>query len=282
VLALAKFWKYERSILCGALVGSIVTFLLITKEGIPLFNSALRAEIASSPIRAGFQVSSIFAAAYSFPKYGRRGFLILIPLSVMALLLGYKGNLVSIIIAALISGLISASVRIKEALSISGILLLALFLVGTFVAKMAYGSWKIPWFLYLVYRAGLTIHVYQEVAKLSIPFGVTKGLAMLDPTKKVITQAIGVPRDVGITATLIGPATLDFGPLGALCLSAVLGLCMRALHPSKKSNIQIALYSSSLARVITLLDIGIGIIDLSYVFSLLFLSLQTREYDQCS
>ncbi len=277
VLTVAKFWRYERSLLCGALIGSTVSFLFLIIGGVPLLNPRLRVSISSSPLRASFQVSSIFAAAYSSSKYGKRGLYVLFPLSIMAILLGYKGNLASIVIAALIAGMISSEVKIKEALSISTILALILFFVGTFVARLNYGSWMVPWFLYLVYRAGLTVHVFQEVAKASVPFGLTRGWAMLDPTKKVIADIIGTPRNVGITATLIGPATLDFGVLGAVSLSILLGIYMRAMHPSRKSNIQVALYSASLSRIVTLIDIGVSFVDLSFFLSLLYLSLESRE-----
>ncbi len=277
VLVVAKFWRYERSILCGALIGSIICFLLLNSGGIPLLNPELRAAISSSPLRAGFQVSSIFAAAYSSSKYGKRGFLFLLPLSAMAILLGYKGNLASIVIASLIASMISADVGIGEAFSISSTLIIVILLMGTFIAKLSYGSWTIPSSYYLLYRTGLSLHVFQELARVSFPLGLTYGLAMLDPTKKVIAKVIETPREVGITATLIGPATLDFGLLGAISLSVLLGIFMRAMHPSERSIIQVALYSASIARIMTLLDIGVGFVDLSYLLFLLYLTLEVRK-----
>jgi len=276
LLTLARFWRYERSVLFSALIGSLASFALLCREGIPLTDPLLRASISSSPVRACFQVSSIFVAAYSQAKYGRRGLIFLLPLATMAVLLGYKGCLASVVASALISGMITAEIKFREAFLIALPSAIALFLLGTLVARASYGSWDIPWFLYLLYRMGFTVHVYQEVARISVPFGLTHGLAMLDPTKRVIADVLGVERGVGITATLTGPATLDFGVLGVLGLSAVLGACLRAMHPSSRSKMQIALYSSSLARILTLIDVGVGFIDLSYILGLLYLSLETR------
>jgi hypothetical protein len=248
---------------------SFSSFLFISSKGIPLFDASAREALAFSPLRALFH-SSVFASVLIM-AYKKKSVLIFF-LAFLAVLLGLKSDAIAILVSAGIVGLLLGKISFKETLIGIGLVILILSIVGVQIAKASY-VWNIPPLFYIFYRAGFTFSVFDKIAILSLPLGITHGKAFLSPTQEIVsTEVLGYEIPHSITSTLIGPITLDFGILGLVGACIFLGIYLGAMQKMSKNRIQVCCYAVALTQTFLLVEIGLQLTSVLYYLTLLYIA----------
>jgi hypothetical protein len=275
----ALLWYVSRRLADVALVTlvaialAVLFSLSILIEGIPLLEAEARVSTAMAPARALFHGFATFAAAmlvaYQSRKYALPGVTFLAALGVLA---GFKSDATAVLLSAVIAGLMTRRITVKEAaLGVLGVLLL-LTLLSNYIARAAYGTWQLPPSLYPFYRAGFTLGVFSEIVKLSMPYGYLKGAALLSVSQEIVsTEVLGYAEPRIITSTLLGPGMLDFGLLGLGLTAFLLGSYLGAMYNAAKTRLQLALYAIALTHAFILVEVGLQLTSIIYLLSLLYL-----------
>jgi hypothetical protein len=160
---------------------------------------------------------------------------------------------------------------------------LILGVIGTFIAKISYETWKISPILLIFYRAGFTFSVFDKVVALGYPFGFLHGYALLDVTQKIVsTEVLHYKEPHIITSTLIGPSMLDFGILGVVATGIAIGLYLGIMYRYKISTaqactIQTCLYAVALTHTFIIIEVGIQLSSVLLYLSLLYLMITSNK-----
>jgi len=134
------------------------------------------------------------------------------------------------------------------------VILSGVFLYTGYSAKIASsGSWSLDPVRTLEYRLALTMGVFDDIVRISFPFGYTGGRSItMEATEFTCRVLYGCTSR--ITSTAFGEAMLDFGLPGIFLVSwwmaAVLGNLFRHDYP---------LYALLFASLLVTLDVGINI-----------------------
>jgi hypothetical protein len=143
----------------------------------------------------------------------------------------------------------------KIFLIIAGLLILtAISLYIGYIAKVASsGSWSLGPVGTLEYRLALTMGVFDDIVKISFPFGHTFGGSItVEPTEYTCMVLYGCTSR--ITSTAFGIAMLDFGLLGIFLVSWFVALVLQNLY-----RIDFPLYALLFSSLFITLDVGINI-----------------------
>ena len=262
-----------RLITLASLALATLFALSILARGIPILEAEARLSAAVTPSRALFHGFATFGVVmlvlYQPRRYAFPGVAILAALGVLA---GFKSDAVAVLISAVLAGLLTRRVSLKEAAYGAVIVVLVLTVMSNFIAETAYGGWSIPPYLYPFYRAGFTMGVFSEIVHLAIPFGYLKGAALLSVTQDIVsTEVLGYTRPHIITSTLLGPGMLDFGLLGVALTAFLLGVYLGSMHRSADTMLRKGLYAIALTHVFILVEVGMQLTSVIYLLSLLYL-----------
>lgn len=276
----AKRLDDHRTIIALTLILAVVASSLVFLKGIPLLDMVLRQSVAVTPQRAIFHGSAVIAATMSILFYGKRVFIPVISfLTFLALLLGFKSDAIAILLSAGIAGLLVRKIWLKGSALILLSIVFILNFIGTYMASataiIADNTWDISPLLYIFYRAGFTLSVFDEIVKLSFPYGYAYGQILLSPTQEVMGLEVFQYKHI-ITSTLIGPGMLDFGIFGLILTCAFVGLCLGMMH-NLKNRLQICFYALALAHTFIIIEVGLQLSSILWYLSLLYFSAASRE-----
>jgi hypothetical protein len=274
LLALVSRRLGDTRLVTLASLGLAAAFALsILVRGIPILEAEARLSAAVTPSRALFHGFATFGGVmlvlYQPRRYAFPGVALLAALGVLA---GFKSDAVAVLISAVLAGLLTRRVSLREAASGAVLVVLVLTVLSNFIAETAYGGWSIPPYLYPFYRAGFTMGVFSEIVHLAMPFGYLKGAALLSVTQDIAsTEVLGYAQPHIITSTLLGPGMLDFGLLGAAITAFLLGLYLGSMHRSSDTRLRTGLYAIALTHVFILVEVGMQLTSVIYLLSLLYL-----------
>lgn len=280
-------------------------FGLIVAGGIPLFDIEARNSLDPffTMMSHLFPMGSILLISYVGlnNKYNNKKarsislFFTILSLFLMALL-GYRTQVIFILLGALICGSMAGVWKKSELIIIGAGSIISL--VGlTMLRDMLLGV-KISTFESLITRISLTTDVMDILANMGGVFGLTSGaihiathpfLARLMPgiaysPRRMIAVLVG-ERSVSVTSTIFGPLVIDFGLVGVIFGMGFLGFLLSRIYKSAENQkgerkiLLIGLYSMILSY--TLIGVETGIVDLEviilFVISLSYLLFITNR-----
>ena len=254
---------------------AVVSSMTIFVTGIPILDVASRNVVAATPARAIFHGFAVLSATFLVGFYDKdRAILGVGFLTVLAILSGFKSDAIAIIVSACVAGLLLKRISIKAVAAVFVSVLFILTAISTHIANISYSSWKIPPLLYMFYRSGFTLTVFDKVVKLSFPFGFLYGRAWLDPSQMMVSTAVlNYKTPHIITSTLFGPGMVDFGVLGVILTGMVVGLFLGVLDKLRKNRLNTCLYSIALVHVMLLIEVGLQLTSVIFLIALLYLAL---------
>ncbi len=267
------------ALLAGVL--AVISSMVILFKGIPIFESTIRESTAVTPARALFHGFATVSAALFIVSYSKKfAFPAIIILVFLGVLSGFKSDSVAILISAVIAGILVKRISLKETLLAVLFVLLILTFLSNFIAVSAYGAWEISPLLYIFYRAGFTLGVFSNIVDMSMPFGLLKGNAILSISQEIISiEVLDYQTPHIITSTFLGPWMLDFGILGVIFVSLLLGLYIGALYKSANTKTQFALYSVALTHSFILVEVGLQLTSIIFFLSILYLTIGSNELE---
>lgn len=253
----------------------------ILVRGVPILTSAGRASTAIDPSRALFHGFAVFSGTL-LTAGQKRGWAAtgVLSLAVVGILSGFKSDAVSVILAAVLAGLLMGRISAKEMAAAFAFVLIILTGISTLIAFVSYEQWKISPLLYIVYRAGFTFAAFGMVTEASYPLGYLKGSALLDPTQRILSSTLlskYYPEPHIITSTMIGPGMLDFGLLGVAATTVAIGLYLGYMYRQKRDSLGNCLYAIALTHSIILVEVGLQLTSILFFLSLLYLTLWRVE-----
>lgn len=254
---------------------SIITLiaLFIQVRGIPILNTELRMIANTSPLRI------ISLLLFMFPLSiltleKRNTFPLAIFGAVIFSFIGFRSDVVVILLTYLFSGLLTKEMNRKKLITVLIVLTVLMVMVGyVVVSEHTIQRWHLSPAELVLYRAGFTMNVFQKIADTSFPFGITHGLASFGvPRSRVYVGEHVLGYEQSITSTLFGPLILDFG-IFALALIFCTGFALGIIYHLKEcSNFHKAMYSISLSYAVIFVEVGLGTISLFFLLLFTFLA----------
>lgn len=262
------------------LIGVVFVFVSIGYVGgIPLLRPSLRYLLSPKlTIPTFLLVPALALLTASFATYvangelerGRARFRVLM-LTVVAsgllMMLGYRTPILGLLLVVTITAYYTKLLDVFEMLAASLFAGGLIVVIGYYRVAAEY-NWSYGPLTMLAVRANFTMMVYDLLANLSGLTGVTRGALMLSMIpgsglgpRFMIAKLIGWRPGVTITATLLGPLTVEFGIIGVVIGMALLGFVLSLGYVFMKRGQQ--LYAAVYALLISYALIGIetGIID---------------------
>ena len=233
------------------------TLNLVLLGGIPLFNSALKANATTNIWRIAYPLFLI-TINFLLAKYYNRKYLILVLLG--ALIFGLNGYRTSVL------GILGSSFitlyylnKISRKMGIAFILIIALGVIAVgYIASQSIASqhWTLNPFELIFYRAAFTLEVFEKI----IPLGATtngKILSMIfsSGSPRTFIGEYVLHYNVCLTSTLFGPVYLDFGLLGLTVQMFFMGAFLEVIYKLKK-GIGIGIYSIILTHTLIWIETG--------------------------
>lgn len=258
----------------SAFLAFLSAFLSFYFSGSGFINPELRGEIAVSIYRAAFHGFAVFSSALAVAFFKRkRAFSLISLLSIIAIFSGFKSDAIAIILSSAIAALLLEKISIRELAVAALSIFLILTIASSYIALKTYAVWKIPPYLYPLYRFGFTFSVFSRIVSISMPLGYLRGKAIKDTTQHIVSIAVlNYEKPHIITSTLFGPLTLDFGIFGIILASLFIGLYL-GLMSRRRNKLGIALYSMAIVHVLILIEVGLQLASILFLLSMLYLSL---------
>ncbi|MFH1450542.1 MAG: hypothetical protein ABIF92_01000, partial [archaeon] len=122
----------------------------------------------------------------------------------------------------------------------------------------------------LLWRAGTTHNVYEQVLDESIPFGVEHGNFLLGHSHPRDYLAEHLGAENSLTSTMLGPPLMEFGPIFALLWMLFLGFILGNAF-QEKDSLMILFYPVLLAFAIVWIETGFDQYMLLIFWSYLFM-----------
>ncbi len=249
---------------------AVVIFVTtVLSEGLPFFS---REKYIEDIKRASFLVFASASAAFSTINFRKRVAVpIVLILSAMGLAFGFKGDAVSILMVSILVGLFTGKIKKEEIFIFLSAVLIIITVFGTIIAVRTYSVWNIPPIEYLFYRPAFTFLVFNEIVKLSFPFGYLGKDALLVLDYKIVSmEVLGYSEPVSITTTLAGAVMLAYGIFGVVFLGLLLGLYLAQMFKIR-DYYDVCLYALAIIHTVMLIEIGIPFSTLLYYLSILYL-----------
>lgn len=263
---------------------AVLSFIGLYLQGVSILETGSRGGNVFNPIRPFFYIFSLLATAGSTVLFPRmRTASIIISLAFLAVMMGFKVDVLIILIVAFFALVLSSKMNLKVGGVITGGATFIIFFMSTFIASSLYGSWKIPPYLYIFYRPGFTLHVFNELMAYAYPWGFLKGTGLMNPREidiLVSTQVLGYENPVLITSSFFGPMFFDLGLVGIVIGGLFVGLVLGRLYKVTDSTRGIIFYSIALAHTISLIEIGFSVISVPFYLALLVLAAEPPAWIQ--
>ncbi len=266
-------WKTPLGLMAIGVVFLAISFF--QAGGIPLLNPALKFNLIYN-IPFGLSVLSfvfgfIFIAQQT--KHEKLFWPLLILGTILFLLSALRGNVLVIFLAgAFIAYYTKKFGNKKIFLALAAAFLIIIF-VGYSVRPILNPAEL------LLFRAGTTHTVFDNVVQKSMPFGYTDGALFFkgDPRAFVGHEIMG--KDANLTYTILGQAFLDFGILGAIVWMFILGLILQLAHSNMREQGFLGFYPLLFAVSLVLIEIGLDQFYLAYFVIFLLFYLMKNKAD---
>ncbi len=247
-------------------------------SGIPLFDPALREQVAVSPGRAVFHGLGVVGSSMMLVSLPLRLSLPFVSAMVAGgVLAGFKSDAIAIALSSCTAALLARRLSLPALAAAAGFAVLVLTVVSTHIAGTAYGTWKIPPWYYPAYRAGFTFLVFSAAVHLAMPLGLLHGRALLDVSQTVASGAVlGYGEEHIITTTFFGPAVLDFGLLGVL-MGLPAGAYLGVMYRLSRTEAGAACYAAALVHMLILIEVGVQPTSVLFLLMLLYLSQRAQR-----
>ncbi len=255
---------------------ALLSALSILVRGIPILSASAREVAAVSTSRALFHGFGVFAGTLIIGFYDRKkAALAITALAMAGLFSGFKSDAIAIILSASIAGLLLGKISLRAMTLTAAAIAFILTGVSTFIALVAHGVWNIPPYLYPIYRFGFTFSVYSKIVESSLPLGSLYGQAILSTTQEIVSTAVlGYTKPHIITSTLFGPLTLDFGLIGLVATAVFIGIFLGVMK--RNTTLRTCLYAMALTHVLVLIEVGLQLSSIMFLFSMLYLSIREK------
>ena len=265
---LSIFEKYSKNelIIVGLVILGIVlqTINLIMLGGIPLFSATLKAK-ATTKIWLISYIIFLPSINILLAKYNRKTHYILLIIGIFLFALtGYRTTPIAIMLSSLITLYYTRDIDFKYILLLILAIAVVLVVVG-FIAVQAisWQHWTLNPLELVSHRAAFTLNIlntsiqHQYDTMGSLFYSTLTGyFTHTDP--RVLIGSVTVGREHSITATIFGPALLDFGIVGMIVQMFLLGLILKTLHKLQnyEKRIHTAFYGILLAQTIIWIETG--------------------------
>lgn len=267
-LKLSLFEKYSKNelILVGLVLLGILlqTINLVSLGGIPLFSATLKAKATTKLWLISYIIFLPFINIL-LAKYNRKSHYILLVIGIFLFALtGYRTTPIAIMLSSLITLYYTRDIDLKYILLLILAIGIVLVVVG-FIAVQAisWQHWTLNPLELVSHRAAFTLNIlatsiqnqYHTMGSLFYST-LTGFFTHTDP--RVLIGNVTVGREHSITATIFGPALLDFGIIGMIVQMFLLGLILKTMHKLQinKKNIITAFYGIILAQTIIWIETG--------------------------
>lgn len=248
----------EKLLLTLTVIALILQALnLVLLGGIPLFNSALKANATTNIWRVAYPLFLI-TVNLLLSKYYDKKYLSLILLGALIFgLNGYRTSVLGILGSSFITLYYLDKISKKFALVFIAIIIIGLMGVGYIASQSIAGQhWTLNPLELIFYRAGFTLEVFEKIIPLA---GTTHRhiLSMIfsSGSPRTFIGEYVLKYTVCLTSTLFGPVMLDFGYIGLtiqmLFMGAFLGLMNKL-----KEGFGIGIYAIILTHTIIWIETG--------------------------
>ncbi|MCL2686975.1 MAG: oligosaccharide repeat unit polymerase family protein [Methanobrevibacter sp.] len=247
-IPLLSTYRPKELILIGIVILGIVFQIinLIYLGGIPLFSGVLKAQAATKLWLFSY-IFFIIGINLLLANYDRKtNYILLIIGLFLFVLTGYRTTPIAILLSVFITLYYSKNIKIKYQLIFIAIISILLILIG-FIAiqSIEWQQWRLNAFELISYRAGFTLNILDKATRLAgstngtlFYYTLTGFFKATDP--RVLVGSAVLNQSKSITATIFGPAILDFGTLAMGIQMFLIGLILKLLHILQKHIKQIA------------------------------------------
>ena len=265
---LSLFEKYSKNelILVGLVLFGIILQIvnLVYLGGIPLFSATLKARATTKIWLVSYIIFMPFINIL-LAKYNRKShYILLLVGAFLFVLTGYRTTPIAIMLSALITLYYTRDIDFKYILLAIISIAVVLIVVG-FIAVQAisWQHWTLNPLELVSHRAAFTLDIFSTAIQNQFQTGgslfystLTGFFTHVDP--RVIVGNVTTGREHSITATIFGPAILDFGIIGMIIQMFILGLILKTLHAiqNHKKRVTSAFYGILLAQTIIWIETG--------------------------
>ena len=247
--------KLLLALAIGALILQSLNLTLL--GGIPLFNSAIKANATTNIWRVAYPLFLITVNLLAAKHY-RKEYLILILIGAIIFgLNGYRTSVLGILGSSFVTLYYLDKISKRFAITFIAVIILGVIAVGYIASQSIAGQhWTVNPLELIFYRAGFTLEVLERIIPLA---GTTNGKIL------VMIFSSGSPRtfigeyvlhyNVCLTSTLFGPVMLDFGYIGLAVQMLFMGSFLALLHKAKKGA-GIGIYAFILTHTIIWIETG--------------------------
>ena len=232
--------------------------------GIPLFSGTLKAQAATKLWLFSY-IFFIIGINLLLANHDRKtNYVLLIIGLFLFVLTGYRTTPIAILLSVFITLYYSKNIKIKYQLIFIGIITILVTLIGYIaIQSIEWQQWRLNAFELISYRAGFTLNILDKATRLA---GSTNGALFyytltgfsesVDP--RVLVGSAVLNQSHSITATIFGPAILDFGVLAMGIQMFLIGLILKLLHILQKhlKKVATAFYGIILGQTIIWVETG--------------------------
>ncbi len=266
--------KIDEILPYGLMAGGILVLIvtLIRLRGIPLINHELRF-LAINNLYWGASIFLFFTGfILILPRLKAKKSILLLTLisTVLFSVMAFRNIIIVLLLTGMFSAYYFKDLKIGKVLA---------GLVTAFIIVILLGYFTMPLtgpIRMLLYRAGTTHIVFDEIVRQAWPSGLTQGSLYLqgNPRLFVGSQVMGTSKD--LTFTLLGAPFLDFGIFGASAWMFLLGTLLSMAHKSMQKGILRGFYPLLLSFSLVWIEIGVD--QFQILFFIMFLIAYLLKY----
>ena len=248
----------EKLLLALAVAALILQSLNLTLlGGIPLFNSAIKANATTNIWRVAYPLFLITVNLLAAKHY-RREYLILILIGAMIFgLNGYRTSVLGILGSSFVTLYYLDKISKRFAIAFIAVIILGVIAVGYIASQSIAGQhWTVNPLELIFYRAGFTLEVLERIIPLAgTTNGKILGMIFSSGSPRTFIGEYVLHYNVCLTSTLFGPVMLDFGYIGLAVQMLFMGSFLALLHKAKKGA-GIGIYAFILTHTIIWIETG--------------------------
>ena len=248
----------EKLLLALAVAALILQSLNLTLlGGIPLFNSAIKANATTNIWRVAYPLFLITVNLLAAKHY-RREYLILILIGAMIFgLNGYRTPVLGILGSSFVTLYYLDKISKRFAIAFIAVIILGVIAVGYIASQSIAGQhWTVNPLELIFYRAGFTLEVLERIIPLAgTTNGKILGMIFSSGSPRTFIGEYVLHYNVCLTSTLFGPVMLDFGYIGLAVQMLFMGSFLALLHKAKKGA-GIGIYAFILTHTIIWIETG--------------------------
>ena len=236
---------------------ALQTLNLVLIGGIPLFNSALKANATTNIWRIAYPLFLIMINLLLAKHYDRKYLVFVLIGALVFGLNGYRTSVLGILGSSFITLYYLDKISRKMGIMFIAIIVLGVMAIGYIASKsIATQNWTLNPLELIFYRAAFTLELFEKIIPLG---GTTHGhiLTMIfsSESPRTFVGEYVMGYSFCATSTLFGPVMLDFGLVGLTVQMLVMGLFLGIMDKLKK-GIGVGIYSMILTHTIIWIETG--------------------------